>query len=138
MIAATILTIAIGSRKGKGQPGTTIARAIVSIWVSVGISMILIFPSLAISGRLDEHGFVAIVAGMLGVANGASAMILKWKMQGACAVIWWVTSVAACFGTATQLTFVFLTALFLCQIVFGVYAMMMESRRRREGGVVHA
>ena len=138
MIAAAILTIAIGSRKGKGEPGTTIARAIVSIWISAGTSMILIFPALAISGRLDEHAFVAIVAGMLGIANGASAMILKWKAQGACAVIWWATSVAACFGSETQLTVVFLAALFLCQIVFGIYAMMRESRRRGEGGVVHA
>jgi hypothetical protein len=125
-------------RKGKGQPGTTIARAVVAIWISVGVSMILIFPSLAASGRLDEHAFVAIVAGMLGIANGASAMILKWKAQAACAVIWWTTSVAACFGSETQLTVLFLAALFLCQIVFGIYAMMKESRRRREGAVVHA
>jgi hypothetical protein len=138
MIAAAILTIAIGSRKGKGQPGTTMARAIVSIWISVGISMILIFPALATSGRLDEHAFVAIVAAMLAVANGASAMILKWKTQAACAAIWWITSVAACFGSEMQLTVVFLAALFLCNIVFGVYAMTMEARRRREGGVVHA
>ena len=100
--------------------------------------MILIFPALAASGRLDEHAFVAIVAGMLGIANGASAMILKWKAQGACAVIWWITTVAACFGSETQLTAVFLTALFLCQIVFGIYAMMQESRRRRQGAVAHA
>jgi hypothetical protein len=138
MFSAALLTIAIGMRKGKGQPGTTIARAVVAVWISVGISMILIFPALATSNRLDEHAFVAIVAGMLGIANGASAMILKWKAQGACAVIWWITSVAACFGSETQLTVLFLSALFLCQIVFGIYAMTMEARRRREGAVVHA
>ena len=138
MFSAALLTMAIGMRKGKGQPGTTMARAIVAIWISVGTSMILIFPALAASGRLDEHAFVAIVAGMLGIANGASAMILKWKAQGACAVIWWITTVAACFGSETQLTAVFLTALFLCQIVFGIYAMTQESRRRRQGAVAHA
>ena len=138
MIAAAVLTMAIGLRKGKGQPGTTSGRAIASIWSSVGVSMLLLFPALSIAGRVDQHSFVAIVAAMLAVANGASGMILKWKMQIACAVVWWITSVAACFGSDVQLGVVFLTALFLCQIVFGIYAMICESRRRRRSGVVHA
>lgn len=137
MIAAVVLTIAFGVRKGKGKPETTMGRAIVSIWISLGISMLLIFPSLAMTGRLDEHSFVAIVAAMLGVANGASGIFLRWKSQFACAVIWWITSVAACFGSDTQLTIIFLSALFLCQIVFGIYAMMMESRRRQRE-IAHA
>ena len=81
---------------------------------------------------------MAIVAGMLGIANGASAMILKWKMQFGCAVIWWITTVAACFGSETQLTVVFLSAIFLCQIVFGIYGMMQEARRRRQCAAAHA
>ncbi len=131
MIATCILTMAIGLRKGKGHSGTTISRAIVSIWISLGIAMLLLFPAFAISGRLDEHGFVAIVAGMLGVANGASGMILRWKAQIASGVVWWVTSVAACFGSNAQVTAVFMIAIFLCQIVFGTYAMILESRRNR-------
>jgi hypothetical protein len=138
MIAAAALTMAIALRQGKGQPGTTIGRGIVSVWSSVGVSMLLLFPALSIAGRVDQHSFVAIVAAMLAVANGASGMILRWKIQIACAVVWWITSVAACFGSGAQLTVVFLTALFLCQIVFGVYAMISESRRRRQGGVAHA
>jgi len=138
MFVACVLTIVIGFRKGKGQPGTSIGRAVVSIWIAVGVSMLLVFPSLAFSGRLDQHGFVAMVAAMLGIANGASGMILKWKMQMACAVVWWATVVASCFGSDTQLAAVFLAAIFLCQIVFGVYAMILESHRRRPNGVVHA
>lgn len=137
MIAACLVTIAIGARQGRGGPATTLARTISSVWSCVGVSGILIFPALAISGRLDQHGFVAIIGAMLGVANGASALILRWKMQLACAVVWWLTTVIACFGSAAQLTAVFLTALFLCQIVFGVYAMISESRRR-QSGVAHA
>jgi hypothetical protein len=137
MLSAVVLTIVIGVRKGKGRPETTMGRAIVSIWISVGTSMLLIFPSLAMTGRLDEHAFVAIVAAMLAVANGASGLISKWKMQIACAAVWWITTVAACFGSEAQLTVVFLSALFLCQIVFGIYAMMMESRRRQRE-IAHA
>jgi hypothetical protein len=137
MIGTAILTMAIGFRKGKGRPGSSSVRAIVSIWISVGIAMFLLFTSLGVSGRLDEHAFVAIIAAMLGVANGASGFLLRWKAQIACAVVWWMASVAACFGTVAQTTAVFLAAVFLCQIVFGVYAMMLESQRAR-GGLAHA
>jgi hypothetical protein len=138
MIAACILTIVLGARKSKGQPDTTIGRAVFSIWMCIGISMLLLFPALSIAGRLDAHAFVAIVASILGIANGASGLILKWKMQFACAVVWWLTSIAACFGSDAQLEAVFLAALFFCQIVFGIYAMVLESRRNRMQGTVHA
>lgn len=137
MVCAVLLTLAIGFRKGRPKTGTTLVRAVVSVWVSAGISMLVIFPSLAFAGKLDEHVFVAVVAAMLGVANGASGMILRWKAQIACGVIWWITSAAACFGTEAQLTIAFLVAIFLCQIVFGIYAMMMESRRRQRE-IAHA
>jgi hypothetical protein len=137
MICSVFLTLAIGMRKGGGHAGTASVRAIVSIWVAVGIAMLLLFPALGVSGRLEEHGFVAIVAAMLGVANGASGLILRWKSQIACAVVWWIASAFACFGSIAQVTGVFLAAIFLCQIVFGIYAMLMESRRHRHE-IVHA
>jgi hypothetical protein len=136
-ICAAILTLVVGIRKGKRQPGTTISRAIVAVWISLGISMLLIFPSLAMAGKLDEHSFVALVAAMLGAANGASGIILRWKAQIACAVVWWITSALGCFGSTTQLTVLFLTAVFICQILFGIYAMVLESRRRQHE-IVHA
>jgi hypothetical protein len=131
MICSVILTLAIGLRKGGRRSGTASVRAIVSIWISVGVAMLLLFPALGASGRLEEHGFVAIVTAMLGVANGASGLILRWKAQIACAVVWWTASAIACFGSPAQTTIVFLAAIFLCQIVFGTYAMILESRRSR-------
>ena len=137
MIATAALTIAIGMAKGKHEPETMMGRAIVSIWTAVGISMLSIFPALVVSNRLDEHAFVALVASMLAIANGASGMVIKWKSQIGCGVVWWITSVVACFGSDLQLTIVFCSALFLCQIVFGIYAMILESRRHRSE-IVHA
>lgn len=113
------------------QPGTTMGRAIVSIWAAIGVSLTLLLPALGISGRFDQHIFVAIVAAMLGLANGAAGMILRWKAQIASAMVWWAASVASCFGTENQCTIVFLVAIFFCQIVFGIYGMMLEARLRR-------
>lgn len=138
MLVAFVTTWTIGIRKGRGQPATTMGRAIVAIWMSVGISMLLLFPALAINGKLGQHEFAALIAAMLGAANGASGMIIRWKSQVACGIVWWITSAAACFGSIAQLTAVFLTAIFLCQIVFGAYVMVLEARRRDGRGVVHA
>ena len=137
MIVATIATLAIGLRKGKVSPATSLVRSVVSVWIAAGIAMLILFPAFGASGRLDQHSFVAIVAAMLGVANAASGLILRWKAQLVCGIVWWVTSVAACFGSVAQLTTVFLCAIFVCQIVFGIYAMVLESRRNRRE-IVHA
>jgi len=113
------------------QPATTIGRAIFSVWIAMGVSMGLLLPALGFSGRFNQHVFVAVVAAMLGLANGASGMMIRWKAQIATAIVWWAASVAACFGTENQSTAVFLVAIFLCQIVFGGYAMSYEARARK-------
>lgn len=113
------------------RPCTTIGRAITSIWMAMGVSMVLLFPALGFSGILNQHIFVAIVAAMLGVANGASGMLLRWKAQIASAMVWWAATVAACFGSDNRCTVVLVVAIFFCQIVFGVYAIIFEARARR-------
>jgi hypothetical protein len=138
MLVAFIATWIIGLSKGKGQPSTSIGRAIVAIWMSIGVSMLLLFPGLAMMGRLDQHAFVAIIAAMLGTANGATGFVLRWKAEIACAIVWWATAAGACFGSITWVGSIFLAAIFLCQIVFGIYAMILEARRNRPGTVVHA
>ena len=135
MTSGCVLTMFIGIRKGRKQPGTSIGRAIAALWSAMGISMLLLFPALGISGRMDPHSFIAVVAAMLGATNAASSVILKWKAQFATAVVWWVAAVTACFGSELQLLIVFLAAIFLCQIVFGIYAMISESRQRQQGAV---
>jgi hypothetical protein len=135
MTSGCVLTMFIGLRKGRKQPGTSIGRAIAALWSAMGISMLLLFPALGISGRMDPHSFIAVIAAMLGATNAASSVILKWKAQFATAVVWWVAAVTACFGSELQLLIVFLAAIFLCQIVFGIYAMISESRQRQQGAV---
>ena len=138
MIAASIATGVAISRMKKGQPANTLGRAIGAAWASMGISLFAVLMSLGLSGRYNLHVFVAIIGGMLGMANMSSAILLKWKMQFACAVVWLGSAAAACFGTVEQAGIAFLAATFFCQIVFGIYAMILESQRRKQNGVVHA
>jgi len=134
MIAAAVLTGIFASRGASKRPETTIGRAMMAIWAGMGISVFLLMMSLSISGRLDLRVAVAIVGAMLGAANATSSIILKWKMQFACALVWWTLAVASCFISEAQAGIVFLVALFFCQIVFGIYGMIAESRKRNGSG----
>jgi hypothetical protein len=137
MIGSSVVMAILISRKTRSRPATTLGRAMRAIWVAMGISMFLLLMCLGISGRYDLHLFVAIIGAMLGMANATSSIILKWKMQFACALVWWASAAVACFGTETQTSIAFLVAIFFCQIVFGIYGMMCEARERKLG-VRHA
>lgn len=138
MLIAVIVSIVIAVSKTGDHPQTTLGRSIGSIWIALGISMFVLFFALSLSGRLTEHFFVAVMSAILGMANGSSALILRWKIQLACAVVWWVAAVATCFGSDAQSIVVFLIAIFLCQIVFGIYGMIAEVQLRKRRGLLHA
>ena len=139
MLIAVIVTVVVASLKAGNHPGTTLGRAIGSIWIALGISMFVLFLALGLSGRLtDQHLFVAVISAILGLANGASALILRWKVQLACAVVWWVAAAATCFGNDAQSMIVFLVAIFLCQIVFGIYGVIAEAQVRKRRDPINA
>ena len=78
----------------------------------------------------------------LAAANAISSIILKWKGQFACALVWWTAAGLSCFGTVTQSSIIGLVAIFLGQIVFGSYMMISEARDKkgseRTSGAAHA
>jgi len=138
VLLAVIVTVVIASLKAGNHPRTTLGRAMGSIWIALGISMFLLFLALGASGRLtDQHVFVAVMSAILGMAHGASSLILRWKVQFACAIVWWVATVATCYGTEAQSMIVFLVAIFLGQIVFGIYGVIAEAQQRKRRGPIH-
>jgi hypothetical protein len=102
------------------------------VWIALGVTMMTLMPALAISGRVaDGRGSIAVVCALLGMANGASGLVLKWRLQIVCACVWWVASIAACFGSEMQVMVVFMVAIFFCQVVFGIACMVAEAREAR-------
>jgi NAD/NADP transhydrogenase beta subunit len=133
MVSAALLTTFVCTRMRRGSPRTTVGRAIAVNWIAMGMGMFIVLDSLGFSGRMDMHVFVAVMSAMLGTANAASGLLLKWKPQLACALVWWSTTVTACFLRVggDKLLIVLLAAILLCQIVFGSYMMIREARERR-------
>ena len=134
MVAAGIVSGIIASRTAGRRPETTVGRAMLAIWVGMGVSTFLIMMALGISGRNNLHVAVAVVGSMLGAANCTSSIILRWKMQFACALAWWAAAITGCFTSDSVTSIVFLTAIFFCQIVFGIYGMIAESRKHKLSG----
>jgi len=137
MVGTWVVNVLLAKRMSHAAkaPMTTVKRAIISIWSAMGITMFVLLVPLGLSGRADQQVCVAIVTGLLGTANAASGLLLKWKAQFACALVWWAAGAASLFGNATQSLIAFLVAIFFCQIAFGIYAMILESRERRQGAV---
>ena len=130
MTVAAIVTGILSSRIKRGHPGTTIGRALGAVWSVMGTVLFVTLMALSFSGRAETHAFVAFICAMLAMANGISSIILRWKMQFACAVVWLAAGVGACFASGLPLVILSLAAIFFCQIVFGIYGMALESRRR--------
>ena len=137
MISTGVLTGIIGARVSHGHPETTLGRAIGGVWKAMGVSLFVVLVALGMSGHYNIHVYMAIIGGMLAIANGTSSLILKWKMQLISALVWLAAGVAGSFGTDGQALISFLVAVFFCQIVFGAYAMILDSRRNRLQGAVH-
>jgi len=99
-----------------------------SVWLALGISLFIFGICAGIAGHTPQQVFVAVVAVMLGMANATSSLILRWKTQFGCALVWWIAAVVSLFGSVNTSSIAFLTAIFLCQIGFGAYMMIGEAR----------
>jgi len=139
MMGTFLLTRVIHRSRRRGQPKTIVGQAIGSIWIAMILSMLVLFFAISRShGSIAPNIQAAVLATMLGFSNAACGLLLKWKQQFACGVIWWATAVVACFGTARLVMIGFLTAAFFCWIVFGIYVTFQKSKTSPQGGIVHA
>ena len=131
MVGATILTFWISAQMSRGKPGNPRSRGLTGIWISVGSALFLF----AFGSSLSPHRSVAITLGgieiLLGVANAASSLTLRWKTQFAVALLWWAAGMSTFFVGEKAMGIIFLAATFLCQIVFGIYLMFLESAERK-------
>jgi hypothetical protein len=128
MVVAGLITGIVASRKADSGPETTLGRSMISVWLALGISLFVFGISAGIAGHTPQQVFVAVISVMLGMANATSSLILRWKAQFGCAIVWWSAAIVSLFGSVTTSSIAFLSAIFLCQIVFGVYMMISEAR----------
>lgn len=129
MVAAAAITgiVPVLRRRERGGHETAISRGVGAVWMGIGTTLFLVCFTLAIAGHAEQHAFLTMVEGFLGAANFIAGMILRWRVQIAVGVAWWIAAVVTAFSSLQQTSYIFLVAIFFCQIVFGVYMMVRES-----------
>jgi hypothetical protein len=141
MIFAVLLTIGIARRRTRNQPRTEKSRALQAIWTAVGFGIFVFAFPVAWSGHFQAQSFIAAIEVMLSIAHVASGSFLRWPLQMVIGALWWAAAMASCFVSENGIAYVFLVGTFVCNIGFGIYLMIRESRdkaRTRGAEVQHA
>jgi hypothetical protein len=118
-------------RRLRGDDKNPRSRAIASVWIAMGLSIWIYGVGAGIGNHLWLPSYVAPILIFLGMAHATSALILRWKMQGAVAALWWAGGFVTFFATQKQSIAIFLTVTFFGMILFGLYAMMQERQREK-------
>jgi hypothetical protein len=141
MIFAAFLTVWIARKRTALQPRTDRSRFIQALWSTVGCGIFVFAFTVAYSRHVETHAIMAGIETLLGVAHIASGAMLRWKTQMAVGGLWWAAAVATCWVSDMGIAIIFLAATLVCNIGFGIYLMVRESRdkaRARLAEVQHA
>lgn len=130
MIATGVATAVIAKRKNKGRPETVLGRAMMAIWVSVGAALFLFCFSTGFTGHWEIHASTAAIETLLGAANMASGILLRWRVQASVGILWWAAAIATCLVPAAQVGLIFIAITAVGMIGFGFYLMLLESKAR--------
>jgi hypothetical protein len=128
MSIAAALTCAISARKHSKQPRpeSAIHRTIEAVWSLSGSSIFLYILSAAISKHYDLRSFLATLFILLAIPNAVSAAVLRWRTQFFIAGMWWCAVVLAFFAPMSWQMPIYVCALLIGNIGFGIYLMLIE------------
>ena len=135
---AVVIHVVEKSRR-RGRPDVLRTRTIESVWRALGITITLFVIGAGVSHHGADRAYFAGIFLFVGMAHGASAMILRWKAQGLTAGLWWACGIGVFFATRPeQVAWTFIGASLLGMIGFGLYAMARERRRGKPLVASHA
>ena len=114
-------------------------RTVGAIWSMMGLAT-TIYVFTAMARHLTwQYSFIAGIFILVGLAHAISAMVLRWRVQGLVALLWWAGGVAMFFAhSGNQIFVVFPLEMFFGMILFGLYAMWLDKRDRDESATAHA
>ena len=136
LIAGAVITC-IGLALQKRNPGhsSSMGRLNVElVWLMMGIALACYIASAMIRGLTWQYSYIAALLIIVGLAHAISAAILRWRVQGAMAAIWWLGGIAV-FRARSQhdVEVIMFVEMCLSMIAFGLYTMWLE---RKYGGWV--
>lgn len=134
MTLAAILTGIISERNhGKDHhPQTVVHRALYSVWSVAGSSIFLYLFVSAFSHHYEIRSFLAVMFVLLAIPNTVSAAVLQWRTQYLVSGMWWCAVVFAFFAPESWIIPIYVIALLLGNVCFGIYLTIIERRKAHE------
>jgi hypothetical protein len=131
MITAAVLTTIVAARKKRSKPQTPVSRAVGGIWTAAGSAIFIFCFAVGLSGHAEMHSYIAVIEILLGVANCAVSIVLRWRAQFFIALLWWISAVATCYVSAQWIMPILVVDTLIGLLGFGLYLMYRERRDRR-------
>jgi hypothetical protein len=120
---------AMRRRSGHNCGPSIKGRAVSAIWGMMGITLVLYCFTGAFTHHANGRPYLAAIFMIIGMAQAASAIVLRWGVQGAVAAWWWAGGVAIFFVPGNWFLAIFSVEMLFGMIFFGLYAMFLEGRR---------
>ena len=135
MTLAAAITTTVSSRQHGNDPkhDTAVHRALSSVWAVSGSSIFLYIVVAALSHHYDDfRAFLATLFILLAIPNTVSAAVLRWRTQYLVSGMWWCAVVFAFFAPMSWEIPIYVIALLLGNVAFGIYLSIVERRGARE------
>jgi hypothetical protein len=114
-------------------------RTVSAIWSMMGLATTMYVFTALFRHLTWQYSFIAAVFMFVGLAHATSAVVLRWRVQGAVAALWWMGGVATFFAHSANVIFViFPLEMLFGMVLFGLYGMMLDRRDRTGRVSAHA
>jgi hypothetical protein len=109
-------------------------RTVNAIWSMMGLAVTLFVAGGMIRHLTWQYSYIAAIFMLVGLAHAISAMVLRWRVQGVVAALWWAGGIAMFFAhSSNQIFVIFPLEMFFGMILFGLYAMWLDGRDGLKG-----
>jgi len=125
MTLCGVLTGIGSSRMRKAEGAESIvSRSLGSVWFSCGIALFFLGIIGNSIGFFTFRSFMEVLFALMGVANVASGIILRWRTQQVLGAIWWTGAIVIMLGSDTVALWLFVGMTLCAELLFGIYLML--------------
>jgi hypothetical protein len=132
LTTGVVLTLAgkTMQQSDKGYSRNDACGRVMGVWAMMGLAMGMYTASAIVTHFSWQYSYIAGLLMMLGMAHAISAMLLRWRVQGLVAAIYWAGGVAIfAFNSWRATNAIMLFEMGIVMMLFGLYAMWREPKR---------
>jgi len=124
-----IIGLALRNRERPRRCKGMQSRAVEAVWAMMGAALIVYVGAVLATHFGWQFSYLSALLMIVGLAHAISAVILRWRVQGVVAGLWWAGAVAVLvFNSNRAARDIFLIEMCFGMIAFGVYVMLLEYR----------